>query len=70
MNLPLPTYGKFINLYAIAEALHMFVNKIDAALKALTDDGVRFHSKNYLIKRVMHEAKMFPCEESYLDIEK
>ena len=69
MNIPLPTYGKFFNLYAIAEAIYMFVNQIDSALKSLTQDCVRFHSKNYLVKRVMHEAKMFPCMESYLDVE-
>ncbi|WP_160106161.1 hypothetical protein [Pseudomonas izuensis] len=69
MKLPLPTYKNFINLYAIGEALHMFVNQIDEAIKTLTADGVQFHTKNHMIQLIMREAKMFPCEESFKDVE-
>ncbi|WP_433737436.1 hypothetical protein [Pseudomonas putida] len=70
MNIPLPTYKRFMNLYAIGEAILMFVNKIDDAIKSLTADGVRFHGKNHMIQLIVREAKMFPCEESFKDVER
>lgn len=69
MNLPLPKYKQFINLYAIAEALQMFVNSIDEAIKSLTDDKVQFHGKNHMIQMIMTRAGMFMCEESFHDVE-
>jgi hypothetical protein len=73
MNLPLPTYKSFINLYAIGEALHMFVNQIDEALKTLTaETNMRFHSKGHLVQMVqmvMYTAGLPMNEDSFKDIE-
>lgn len=70
MNLPLPTYKHFINLYSIAEAIGMFVTSIDSAIKNLiAEPNMQFHGKNHLIQLIMREAKMFMCEESFKDVE-
>ncbi|MCE6980750.1 hypothetical protein EI534_25925 [Pseudomonas frederiksbergensis] len=69
MKLPLPTYQHFTNLYAIAEALHMFTNKIDEAIKSLTADSMQFHGKNHMIQLVMFHSGLPMTEESYKDVE-
>ena len=70
MKLPLPTYGRFTNLYSIAEAISMFVTKIDSAIKTLTaEPNMRFHSKNHLVQLVMFHSGLFMCEESFKDVE-
>lgn len=70
MKLPLPTYGKFINLYSIAEAIGMFVNKIDSAIKTLTaETNMQFHSKNHLVQMIVYTAGLPMNEESFRDVE-
>ena len=70
MKLPLPTYGYFTNLYAIAEALNMFVTKIDSAIKKLTaEPNMRFDSHNHMIQLIMFHSGLFMCEESFKDVE-
>jgi hypothetical protein len=70
MKLPLPTYKYFINLYAIGEAISMFVTKIDEAVKTLTTTpNMRFHSRNHLIQLVMYTAGLFMSEENFKDVE-
>lgn len=68
MKLPIK-YGRRIDLYNIAEVLYMFTGKIDAAIKKLTKDSVRFHSRNHMIKLIMFHAGFFMCEESFKDVE-
>lgn len=70
MKLPLPTYGYFTNLYAIAEAINMFVTSINSAIKKLTaEPNMQFHSKNQMIQLIMYHAGLFMCEESFKDVE-
>jgi hypothetical protein len=71
MKLPLPTYGRFTNLYSIAEAIAVFVNQIDTAIKTLTskDSGIRFHSENHMVQMIMYTAGLPMCEESFKDVE-
>jgi len=69
MKLPLPTYRRFMDLYSIAEAIGMFVNQIDEAIKSLTADGVQFHSKNHLVQLIMFHSGLPMTEESFRDVE-
>ncbi|MNJ35269.1 hypothetical protein D3C77_300000 [compost metagenome] len=70
MKLPLPTYGRFVNLPEIAEVIHMFRTKIDDVIKSLiTEPNMQFHSKNHMIQLVMYHAGLFMSEESYKDVE-
>ncbi|MHC8382657.1 hypothetical protein [Pseudomonas sp. LB3P14] len=70
MKLPLPTYQHFTDIYAIAEALNMFVNQIDTAIKNLIAvPNMQFHGKNHMVQLIMREAKMFMSEESFRDVE-
>lgn len=70
MKLPLPTYQKPANFYNIAEAISMFVTKIDAAIKYLTTEpNMQFHSKNHLIQMIMFYGGLFSCEETFHDVE-
>ncbi len=70
MKLPLPTWGRCTNLYSIAEAIGMFTTQINDAIKKLTaEPNMRFHSKNHLVQKIMHEAKMTMCTESFKDVE-
>lgn len=71
MNIPLPTYGRCVNFYAIAEAVSMFADKIDTAIKTLTSEPkIGFASKRHLIQLVMYTAGLFMCEESFKDVER
>lgn len=70
MNLPLPTYRRPANIAQLIEAISMFANQIDEAIKTLTaETNVRFHGKNHMIQLIMCEAKMFMCEDSFRDVE-
>ncbi|MDH0707038.1 hypothetical protein N5D53_10970 [Pseudomonas sp. GD03862] len=71
MKLPLPTYKHTLNSYLLVEAVVMFVNKIDEAIKSLiAEENMRFHGKNHMIQMIMHRAGLFMCEESYKDVER
>jgi hypothetical protein len=66
MKLPLPTYGRFTNLYSIAEAINMFVTSINSAIKELTaEPNMRFHSKGHLVQMLVYTANMPMCEDSF-----
>lgn len=71
MKLPLPTYKHTLNSYLLVEAVVMFANKIDEAIKSLiAEPNMRFHGRAHLIKLVMYHAGLFMCEESYKDVER
>lgn len=71
MKLPLPTYKTFLNLYSIAEALHMFANQIDEAIKNLiSEPNMRFHGKNHMVQLIMCHSGLPMSEESFKDVER
>jgi hypothetical protein len=70
MKLPLPTYTHALNPYLLIEAVVMFANKIDEAIKSLiAEPNMGFHSKSHMIKLIMRRAGLFMGEENYKDIE-
>ncbi|POG00121.1 hypothetical protein [Pseudomonas putida] len=70
MKLPLPTYIHSLNPILLLEAVYMFSNKIDEAIKSLiAEPNMRFHGKKHLIQMVMYHAGLFMCEESFRDVE-
>ncbi|MNN70097.1 hypothetical protein D3C81_1859290 [compost metagenome] len=71
MKLPLPTYKHSFNPYLLIEAVSMFANKIDEAVKALIEEpNMGFHSKSHMIQLIMRRAGLFMGEENYKDIER
>lgn len=71
MKLPLPTYRHPGNAHQLIEAISMFVNKIDEAIKSLiAEPNMRFHGRAHLIQLIMRRAGLFMCEESYKDVER
>lgn len=70
MNLPLPTYRRPGDITQLLEAVSMFVDKIDTAIKSLiAEPNIRFHGKNHLVRLVMFHSGLFMCEESFRDVE-
>jgi hypothetical protein len=70
MKLPLPTYRHPLHVIQLIEAISMFVNKIDTAIKNLiAEPNMQFHGKNHLVRLVMFHAGLFMSEESFNDVE-
>lgn len=71
MKLPLPTYRRPANITKLIEAISMFANQIDEAIKNLiAEPNMGLYNKNHLIQLIMFHAGLFMSEDNFKDIER